>query len=71
VVGALVVALLASDAYYSSRVSESAPKVVYSISFDEAKAEAQAPLLINIKGIVPLTQHPRARHFASRDALII
>ncbi|HZY57700.1 MAG TPA: helix-hairpin-helix domain-containing protein [Rubrobacteraceae bacterium] len=48
VVGALVVALLAGGAYYSSRVSESAPKVVYSTSFDEAKAEAQAPLLINI-----------------------
>ena len=48
VVGALVVALLAGGAYYSSRVSESAPKVVYSTSFDEAKAQAQAPLLINI-----------------------
>jgi competence protein ComEA len=48
VVSALVVALLAGGAYYSSRVSESAPKVVYSTSFDEAKAQAQAPLLINI-----------------------
>ena len=48
VVSALVVALLAGGAYYSSHVSESSPKVVYSTSFDEAKAEAQTPLLVNI-----------------------
>ena len=44
----LVVALLAGGAYYSSRISESAPKTVYSGSLDEAKAEAQKPLLVNI-----------------------
>jgi competence protein ComEA len=41
---ALIVALLAGGAYYSSRISESAPKTVYSSSLDEAKAEAQKPL---------------------------
>ena len=44
----LVVALLAGGAYYSSRVSESAPKTVYSTSLEEAKTEAQKPLLVNI-----------------------
>ncbi len=47
-VGVLVVLVLVGGAYYSSRVSESAPKVVYSTSLDEAKAEAQTPLLVNI-----------------------
>ena len=45
---ALVVALLVGGAYYSSRASESAPKTVYSTSLDEAKVEAQTPLLVNI-----------------------
>ncbi len=45
---ALVVALLIGGAYYSSRASESAPKTVYSTSLDEAKVEAQTPLLVNI-----------------------
>ena len=44
----LVVALLAGGAYYSSRVSESAPKTVYSTSLEEAKIEAQKPLLVYI-----------------------
>ncbi len=47
-VSALVVLVLAGGAYYSSRASESAPKVVYSTSVDEAKTEAQTPLLVNI-----------------------
>lgn len=47
-ISAFVVFVLAGGAYYSSRVSESAPKVVYSTSLDEAKAEAQTPLLVNI-----------------------
>lgn len=47
-ISALVVLVLAGGAYYSSRASESAPKVVYSTSLDEAKAEAQTPLLVNI-----------------------
>ena len=44
----LVVALLAGGAYYSSRISESAPKTVYSTSLEEAETEAQKPLLVNI-----------------------
>lgn len=48
VVCVLVVALLAGGAYYSSRVSESAPRTVYSTSLDEAKTEAQTPLLVDI-----------------------
>ncbi len=45
---ALVVALLVGGAYYSSRASESAPKTVYSTSLEEARVEAQTPLLVNI-----------------------
>ena len=48
VVCVLVIVLLAGGAYYSSRASESAPKVVYSTSLEEASAEAQAPLLVDI-----------------------
>ncbi len=48
VICALFVLVLAGGAYHSSRVSESAPQTVYSTSLDEAKDEAQAPLLINI-----------------------
>ena len=48
VVCALVVAVLAGGAYYSSRASESAPKVVYSTSLEEARVEAQTPLLVNL-----------------------
>ncbi len=44
----LVVALLVGGAYYSSRVSESAPKTVYSTSLEEAKDEAQTPLLVHL-----------------------
>ena len=47
-ISALVVLVLAGGAHYSSRLSESAPKVVYSTSLDEAKVEAQTPLLVNI-----------------------
>ncbi len=45
---ALVVLVLAGGAYYSSRASESSPQTVYSTSLDEAKNEAQTPLLVNI-----------------------
>lgn len=44
----LVVAVLLGGAYYSSRVSEGTPKVVYSTALDEAKTEAQTPLLVDI-----------------------
>jgi competence protein ComEA len=48
-VAALVVLVLAGGTYYSARVSESAPKFLYSASLDEAKSEAQqTPLLVNI-----------------------
>lgn len=33
---------------YSARLSESAPRVVYALSLDEAEAEVEAPLVINI-----------------------
>ena len=48
VVSVLVVIVLLGGAYYSSRVSEATPRVVYSTSLDEAVAEAQAPLLVNV-----------------------
>ena len=48
VVCALVIALLLGGAYYSSRASESVPKTVYSTSLDEAKKEAQTPLVVDI-----------------------
>lgn len=44
----LVVAVLAGGALYASRVSETAPKVVYSVSLDEVAADVQQPLKINI-----------------------
>ena len=48
VVSVLVVIVLLGGAYYSSRASEATPRVVYSTSLDEAVAEAQAPLVINV-----------------------
>ncbi len=48
VICSLVVIVLAGGAYYSSRASESAPKVVYSTSLEEARVEAQTPLLVNL-----------------------
>ncbi len=48
VVCALVVLVLTGGAYYSSRASESAPRVVYSMSLEEARVEAQTPLLVDI-----------------------
>ncbi len=50
-ISALVVLVLAGGAYYSSRVSESVPKVVYSTYLDEARVEAQTPLLVNINTV--------------------
>lgn len=48
VVSILVVLVLAGGAYYSSRASEMAPKTIYSTSLEEARNEAQTPLLVNI-----------------------
>jgi competence protein ComEA len=47
-VSVLVMLVLVGGAYYSSRASETAPKTVYSTSLEEAKNEAQTPLLVNI-----------------------
>ncbi len=48
-VAALVVVALAGGAFYSSRISEQAPEVVYRVSLEQAEAEAQEqPLIINI-----------------------
>jgi competence protein ComEA len=44
----MVVALLFGGALYAARISESAPKVVYSVSLDEIATERQQPLKINI-----------------------
>lgn len=48
VVSIIVVVVLSGGAYYSSRVSEAMPRVVYSTSLEEAVAEAQAPLLVDV-----------------------
>lgn len=48
VVSILVVFVLLGGAYYSSRASEATPRVVYSTSLDEAVAEAEAPLLVDV-----------------------
>ena len=44
----LVVIVLAGGALYATRVSESAPKVVYSVSLEQVQQEVQTPLVINI-----------------------
>ena len=48
VVSFLVVLVLTGGAYYSSRASEAAPRVVYSTALDEAIVEAQTPLLVDV-----------------------
>lgn len=40
--------MLAGGAMYAARVSESAPKVVYSASLEEVAASNQQPLKVNI-----------------------
>ncbi len=47
-VSVAVVAVLAGGALYSARLSESAPRVVYAFSLEEAEAEVEAPLVIDI-----------------------
>ncbi len=47
-VSLLVVAVLAGGAVYASRVSESAPKVVYTTSLEEVAAEAEESLKVDI-----------------------
>jgi competence protein ComEA len=48
VVSVLVVIVLTGGALYASRVSESAPQVVYSASLEEVEDEAQGSLQIDI-----------------------
>jgi competence protein ComEA len=48
VVGVLVVLVLLGGALYNAHFSESAPRVVYTASLEEAMHEAQAPLLVNV-----------------------
>ena len=40
--------VLAGGALYASRVSESTPRVVYSVSLEQVQQEVQQPLLVNI-----------------------
>ena len=48
VVSVLVVIVLTGGAFYASRVSERAPKVVYSSSLEKVAAEAEDSLTVNI-----------------------
>lgn len=48
VVCVAVVVLLVGGALYSARISESAPRVVYSASLDEVATAGQQPLKVNI-----------------------
>ena len=43
-----VVAVLSGGAVYASRISESAPKVVYTASLEEVEAESQGSLKVDI-----------------------
>jgi competence protein ComEA len=47
-VAVLVVIVLAGGAFYASRVSESAPRVVYKFSLEGVEAQAQDSLQVNI-----------------------
>ena len=47
-VSVVVVAVLAGGAVYASRVSEGAPKVVYTASLEEVAAEAEGSLKVDI-----------------------
>ena len=48
VVSVLVVVVLTGGALYASRVSEGAPRVVYSASLEEVAVESEDSLLVNI-----------------------
>ena len=48
VVSILVVIVLAGGALYASRFSEKSPEVVYRTSLEEAAAEANAPLRVDL-----------------------
>lgn len=59
-VSAAVIASLAGGAFYASRVSEGAPKVVYTASLEEVAAEAQDSLKVDINdaGVEELDELP-------------
>jgi competence protein ComEA len=59
-VSVLVVIVLTGGALYASRVSESAPQVVYSASLEEVEDEAQGSLQIDINtaGVDELDELP-------------
>ncbi|HSL01127.1 MAG TPA: helix-hairpin-helix domain-containing protein [Rubrobacteraceae bacterium] len=44
----LVVAVLLGGAFYAARLSEGAPRVVYSASLEEAETDSQDSLQVNI-----------------------
>ena len=48
VVSVLMMVVLAGGALYASRISERAPKVVYSASLEEVAAESEDSLTVNI-----------------------
>lgn len=48
VVSLLVVLVLCGGGFYSARLSENVPRTVYEASLQEAEAEAQRPLLVDI-----------------------
>jgi competence protein ComEA len=48
VVSVLVMIVLTGGALYASRVTERAPKVVYSVSLEEVAAESEDSLTVNI-----------------------
>ena len=48
VVSALVVIVLLGGAFYAARLSEGAPRVVYSASLEEAEDDSQDSLAVNI-----------------------
>ena len=47
-VSILIVAFLFGGAFYASRGTEKAPKVVYSASLEDIRAEADQPLKVNL-----------------------
>ncbi|WP_207956720.1 ComEA family DNA-binding protein [Rubrobacter tropicus] len=49
-VSLVVVVVLAGGAVYASRVSEGAPKVVYTASLEEVAAESESSLKVDING---------------------
>ena len=70
-VSVLVVIVLTGGALYASRVSERAPKVVYSASLEEVAAESEDSLTVNINtaDVEELDGHPEVGP-ATAEAII-